>query len=113
MSGWVLQLSQSLQEKCEADPLFCVLGNYVRCLAHIIHLIVKDILCALKSGNTDEADGVCNNLDEGGHQSLRDREPLERLRNIALWIHRSPQRRQAWNDNCKRMNLPDKFIEYD
>ncbi|KAK9433691.1 hypothetical protein V1505DRAFT_283185, partial [Lipomyces doorenjongii] len=55
----------------------------------------------------------CNNLDEGEHQSLRAFEPLARLRIIALLIHRSPQRRQTWNDNCKRMNLADKFIEYD
>ncbi|KAK9257597.1 hypothetical protein V1519DRAFT_113117 [Lipomyces tetrasporus] len=94
-------------------PLCRGLGSCVRCLAHIIHLIVKDILVALKSGNTEEADAICDNLDEGEHQSLRALEPLARLRIIALWIHRSPQRRQAWNDNCKRMNLPDKFIEYD
>ncbi|KAK9386042.1 hypothetical protein V1515DRAFT_605937, partial [Lipomyces mesembrius] len=32
---------------------------------------------------------------------------------LALWIHRSPQRKQKWNDVCKISNLTDKFIEYD
>ncbi|KAK9241907.1 hypothetical protein V1506DRAFT_509965 [Lipomyces tetrasporus] len=100
-----LMLSESLQTKCETNPLCRGLGSYVRCLAHIIHLIVKDILVALKSGNTEEADAICDNLDEGEHQSLRALEPLARLRIIALWIHRSPQRRQAWNDKCHALPL--------
>jgi CelD/BcsL family acetyltransferase involved in cellulose biosynthesis len=74
---------------------------------------VKEILLALKSGNTDEAASICDNLDEGVHQSFQAVEPLGKLRVLALWIQRSPQRRQAWNNNCKHMDLSDKFIEYD
>ena len=109
----VLQLSQNLQKKHEINLLFSGLGSYVRCLAHIINLIVKDILGALRSGNIGEAYIVCNNLDEGNYQSFQTVEPLAKLRILALWIHRSPHRRQLWNDSCKRMNLPNKFIEYD
>ncbi|KAJ6168129.1 hypothetical protein N7497_000972 [Penicillium chrysogenum] len=75
----------------------------------------QDILLALKSGNTEEATPVCNSLDKGEHQSLEFQaiEPLAKLRVLALWIQRSPQRRQSWNDTCNRMNLSNKFIEYD
>jgi hypothetical protein len=75
----------------------------------------EDILLALKSGNTEEATSVCNSLDKGEHQSLEFQaiEPLAKLRVLALWIQRSPQRRQSWNDTCNRMNLSNKFIEYD
>jgi hypothetical protein len=108
-----LQLFQNLQKTCGADPLFCGLGSYIRCLAHIINLIVKGILLTLKPGNTEEAAAICDNLDNGEHHSFPAIEPLAKLRILALWIHRSPQRRQAWRNNCKRMNLSDKFIEYD
>ncbi|KAK9371565.1 uncharacterized protein V1513DRAFT_27264 [Lipomyces chichibuensis] len=64
-------------------------------VAHIIHLIVKDILSGLKSGHAEEADAICNNLDDGEHQSLRALELLARLRIIAPWIHRNPHRKQA------------------
>ncbi|KAJ5082681.1 hypothetical protein N7532_011724 [Penicillium argentinense] len=108
----VLQLFEKLQQS-GANTLFCGLGSYVRCLAHIINLIVKDILSALKSGNTEEATSICDNLDRGEHHSFHTLEPLAKLRILAIWIHRSPQRRQAWKNNCKRMNLPEKFIQYD
>lgn len=73
----VLQLFQNLQKICGTNPLFCGLGSYIRCLAHILNLIVKEILLALKSGNTDEAASICDNLDEGVHQSFRLLSPLE------------------------------------
>ncbi|KAJ5900204.1 uncharacterized protein N7473_004274 [Penicillium subrubescens] len=102
-----LQLFQNLQKTCGTDPLFGGLGSYIRCLAHIINLIVKVILLALKSGNTEEAAAICDNLDNGEHQSFPAIEPLVKLRILSLWIHRT------WKNNCKRMNLSDKFIEYD
>ncbi|KAH8688693.1 hypothetical protein BGW36DRAFT_433992 [Talaromyces proteolyticus] len=79
----------------------------------MINLIVKDILPALKSGNTEEATSSCDTLDEGKRHLCDTLEPLGKLRILALWIHRSPQRRQTWNSSCKRMNLSDKFIDYD
>ncbi|KAK9241545.1 hypothetical protein V1506DRAFT_550417 [Lipomyces tetrasporus] len=44
---------------------------------------------------------------------FEDQGVLARLRIVALWIDRSPQRRQKWKEVCKLLDLPDKFIEYD
>lgn len=62
-----VELFKSLQKTYGADSLFCGLDSYIRCLAHIINLIVKDILQALKSGSAEEAASICNNLDKGEH----------------------------------------------
>jgi hypothetical protein len=105
------ELYQSLERKLDAPPLFRGLESYIRCLAHIMNLIVKDILRALKSGNTEEADAACDGLQFGQH--ITTQTALAKLRILALWIHRSPQRRQKWKDICKIENLPDKYIEYD
>ncbi|KAK9319345.1 hypothetical protein V1517DRAFT_235359, partial [Lipomyces orientalis] len=32
---------------------------------------------------------------------------------FALWIDRSPQRRQKWKEICNFLKLPNKFIQYD
>ena len=90
---------------------FCGVDSYIRCLAHILNLIVKDILRALKSGSTQEASTACDYLRAG--KSLPNQTALARLRILALWISRSPQRRQKWKEVCKYMDLPDRIIEYD
>ncbi|KAK9349584.1 hypothetical protein V1523DRAFT_429959, partial [Lipomyces doorenjongii] len=48
------ELFERLQERL-AEPLFGGIDRYVRCLAHILNLVVKDILRALKSGTANEA----------------------------------------------------------
>ncbi|KAK9353311.1 hypothetical protein V1523DRAFT_203903 [Lipomyces doorenjongii] len=51
--------------------------SYVRCLAHILNLIVQDILHALKSGNAGEACAMCNSLSnrKAKHAPLRTKVP--------------------------------------
>jgi hypothetical protein len=41
------------------------LDSYIRCLAHILNLIVKDILQALESGTPKEADTICDRIQDG------------------------------------------------
>jgi hypothetical protein len=87
------------------------LDGYIRCLAHILNLIVKDILRSLKSGTTKEAFAVCDDIQNG--ISVPVQSALAKLRILTVWINRSPQRRQNWKEICKIMNLPSKYIEYD
>ncbi|KAK9482964.1 ribonuclease H-like domain-containing protein, partial [Lipomyces starkeyi] len=53
----------------------------------------------------------CDNLRDG--KSIGAQTALARLRILALWIDRTPIRRQKWNEVCKINNLSDKYIEYD
>ncbi|KAK9350097.1 ribonuclease H-like domain-containing protein, partial [Lipomyces doorenjongii] len=56
---------------------------------------------------------MCDSLSNREACSFEDQSALARLRILALWIDRSPQRRQKWKEMCKFLDLPDKFIEYD
>jgi hypothetical protein len=105
------ELHESLKKRLSSPPLFQGLESYVRCLAHILNLIVKDILRALKSGSIEDASTACDSLQIG--KPLATQSALSRLRVSLLWIHRSPQRRQKWKESCKLEGLPDKYIEYD
>ena len=109
----VSQLFQDLTRKLGADPLFRGASSYVGCLAHILNPVVKNIFQTLKSGNIQEAHAVCDNMHEGEDWSIKSQEPLARLRILALWIHRSPQQRQKWNDVCRINNIRSICIEYD
>ncbi|KAJ5742343.1 hypothetical protein N7533_011752 [Penicillium manginii] len=92
-------------------PLYRGLDSYIRCLAHVLNLIVKDILRNLGSGTMEQAQVACDRLQTG--DSITDQSAIGRLRVFALWINRSPQRRQKWKEICRLNNLPDKFVAYD
>ena len=98
----------------QTRPLFQGLDSYIRCLAHIMNLIVKDILMALKGGSVEEAHATCDEMYKGlMRTALLVLSPLAKLRILTVWIHRSPQRRQKWNEICRFAGLSEKFIEYD
>jgi hypothetical protein len=96
-------------KKLSPEIQFHGVDSYIRCLAHILNLIVKDILRALKSGSTQEAYAVCDSLREC--QPITTQTALAKLRILPLWISRSPQKRQKWKEICQYMDLPDRFIE--
>jgi hypothetical protein len=83
MSIWFLQLFHNLQQKID-QPLFCGLESYVRCLTHILNLIVKDILYVLKSGNIVEATTAYNSFQAGREWAIKTKEPLAKLCILAL-----------------------------
>ncbi|GCB25878.1 putative AC transposase [Aspergillus awamori] len=85
--------------------------SYIRCLAHVLKLIVSDILSGLKSGDHKSAIEACDLLQE--NKKIGRHSALARLRIMALWILRAPQRRQQWKVTCQAHGLNDKFIEYD
>jgi hypothetical protein len=105
-------LSNRFGEQDENSTLlYRGLDSYIRCLAHVLNLIVKDILRALKSGDTEQAQAACDSLQDG--HSITNQSAIGRLRILALWISRNPQRRQNWKEICRLNDLPNKFIQYD
>ncbi|KAK9349959.1 hypothetical protein V1523DRAFT_128329 [Lipomyces doorenjongii] len=66
----------------------------------------------MSSDLIDEAFSACNDLRDG-LPLLSSTGTLAKLRIFALWIDRSPQRRQKWKEICDFLNLPNKFIQYD
>jgi hypothetical protein len=111
----VSELRFTLEEKSLQPIRFRGVDSYIRCLAHILNLIVKDILRSLKSGSVSEANEICDNLQSRNSSSLSisSQSALSKLRILAIWISRSPQRRQEWDSICDAMKLDNKFIEYD
>jgi hypothetical protein len=105
----VLFLHDLLKTQCP-EPQFLGLDSYIRCLAHILNLIVKDILRALQSGTIHEALEICNHLDD---QDLSTETALSRIRILAIWISRSNQRRASWISVCALMKLSGRYIPCD
>lgn len=101
----------------DTNRQFNGIGSYIRCLAHILNLIVKDILGALDSGTTHEALKICKHLGAGASTDvclkLSAQTALSRLRILAVWISRSPQRREKWSMIFAVMGLPEKLLKYD
>lgn len=79
--------------------------SYIRCTVYVLNLIVRDILDTLKAGDHSSAAAACDLLQES--KDFAPQSPLAHLRIMALWIARTPQRKQQSN------GLKDKFIEYD
>ena len=52
-----------LKEDLGDRAKFLYPDGYVRCLAHILNLVVKEILYSLKSGSCEGAQAVCDSLD--------------------------------------------------
>ena len=85
--------------------------SYVRCIAHILNLIVKDILAEFEPNyplTPEESWGFSHENEIVDRQSA-----LTRLRMITLWISRTSQRRQEWKIICQTHGLNDRFIRMD
>lgn len=90
---------------------FLGIDSYIRCLAHVLHLIASNILSELKAEDHKTANEMCDLLQE--NKKIGRHSALARLRILVLWIARTPQRRQQWKVTCQTHGLDDKFIEYD
>ncbi len=93
--------------------------SLVRCLAHILNLIVKQLLSGLRAQDSESADSICVSIagDDGEGYTLPDEyanlSALARLRVFVLYISRSPQRRQLWKQACASFGGSAKVIDYD
>lgn len=82
---YTLNNSNSLSDGCLR---FQGINSYIRCVAHILNLIVKDMFIAMKCGDFRSAMEVCDLLQEnkktGRHSALA------QLWIMVLWISRTP-----------------------
>ena len=72
--------------------------SYIRCSAHVLNLIISDVLSMLKAGDYTSATVACDLMQE--NKEIGPQSPLARLRIMALWIVRTPQRKQQWKIIC-------------
>lgn len=74
-------------------------NSQIRCFAHILNLVMKTILRSLRASSHKEA---CDFLDDVAKRSWKTinapTSPIAKLRLLVLWIARSPQRIQKWDN---------------
>ncbi|KAK9371605.1 uncharacterized protein V1513DRAFT_333242 [Lipomyces chichibuensis] len=90
---------------------FQELKSFISCLAHVLSLIVKDILEALTSRDTSSSSEACDQIARGW--PIDSHSALSRLRILSPWILRTPQRREGWTNLCFIHGLNDKCIRRD
>ena len=86
--------------------------SFIRCLAHVLNLIVKKLLETLKSGNRASALESIRQVDNRQYLDTTD-SALARLRVLALWISDTPERKSQWRNICRDLNLSSALIPYD
>jgi hypothetical protein len=75
----------------------------IRCIAHVLNLIVGQILSSLKTGTAKEA----RDFDETKVGSIGPLNGVVKIRLLVLWICKSTQRQQFWD------NMTAKIIQFD
>lgn len=68
--------------------------SYIRCLVHILNLIVKDILLQLKLGTMKSAKQVLTDMELNHTKTFSLIGPIVKIQYLALWISQSTQRQQ-------------------
>ena len=86
--------------------------SYIRCLAHVLNLIVKEILKTLKLGDRKLAEESVELILQHQYINTTD-SALARLRVLAIWLLRTPERKSQWRNLCTHNNLEDNLIPYD
>jgi hypothetical protein len=82
---------------------------FLRCFAHILNIIVKDVLNELKAGIKYDAEKIIDNINE--KQSISAISAIQKIRTLVLYIQESPQRKKIWNRSC--VSDSARFIPYD
>jgi hypothetical protein len=92
----MVQLEHQLQISTP-NSRFEGLRSFVRCLAHTINLIVKEILGSVRASSF--AMGITGHSRQGIESSCH-LSATENVRTLILYLSGSPQRRQGWKSLC-------------
>ncbi len=92
-------------------PRFHGQSSYIRCIAHVLNRIVK-ILKTLNLGDRTSANNAIELVSNQQYINTTD-SALARLRVLAIWISRSPERKSQWRNICRHNALSDTLIPYD
>jgi hypothetical protein len=104
-------MMEELEGILEFQGQFTGMSSYVRCIAHILNLIAKEILSHLGLGSYKEVEDLCDRVNSG--LDITSISTLAKIRTLALWVQRSPQRRESWKMICQMKDLNDSLIRYD
>lgn len=113
-------LHQRLLEKASLastnNLLFEGEPSLVRCLAHVIDLVFKEIFKNLKADTISNAEAICDSISNGiisddvrsGSFSV-----IQKVRVLAIWISRHSGRKQTWRRICQITNSSERYIPCD
>jgi hypothetical protein len=74
-------------------------NSQIRCFAHILNLVMKAILKSLYASSHKEACDLLNDVAKQSWKKIKvPSSPIAKLRILVLWIARSPQRIQKWDN---------------
>ncbi|CAG8704200.1 1210_t:CDS:2, partial [Ambispora leptoticha] len=78
---------------CEEENIsFNAINSHCRCIAHIINLVVQDILKQIKAGEAQTEDNILDNIDT----IITAGEIIPKLRKLIVKIRSSPQRKERF-----------------
>lgn len=90
--------------------------SFVRCLAHIINLVLKEIFKNLKADGISDAEAISGSIGNGviydevcsGSFSV-----IQKVCVLAIWISRHSGRKQTWKRICQNTSFSERYIPCD
>lgn len=104
------ELEQLIKEGHIEKKKFDGTNSIIRCIAHILNLIVKSILDNLKSGTAHEVYKVFDKINN--HEQKETLNALMKIRAIPLYVKQSLQRKNQWLQLIPK-DSRKKFIQFD
>jgi hypothetical protein len=86
--------------------------SFIRCLAHILNLIVKEFLAILKASDITADYQIVNDL-ENNLSVIQLQSAFSRIRILALYISTTSERKKEWRNICQIKGMNSKLIQYD
>ena len=89
-------------------------SSFVRCLAHILNLIVKEFLATLKAGDFEADYQIVEDLKNFlSLDSLQLQSAFSCLHILILYVSATSERKKQWKDLCQIKRMNSKLIQYD